>query len=191
MHGDRQPCPLDIVSLLLLRCSKIEKLSVIGIFPTLRFSNPTFAFQKLTTLVVGEQAAGVTVWNDVLRHCKQLKVLCLLNVHFRFEKLMAGCFFPHLESIGKSLFLSVSVPLCFHVPDGISFFLTLEWYAYAFTTSVSSRKPAKAFAEFIQRHSSTLKCIALAPRLYHPLRGLPYDGGLPFFDPDNGVRKFI
>ena len=100
MHGDRQPCPLDIVSLLLLRCKKIDKLSITGVFPSMRFSHPTFAFHRLTTIIIGDQTASVTVWNDILRHCKSLKVLALLNVHFRFEKLMAGCYFPALESIG-------------------------------------------------------------------------------------------
>lgn len=181
MHGDRQPCPLDIVSLLMLRCPKIEKLSVIGIFPSLRFSHPTYAFQKLTTLVIGEQTAGVATWNGVLRHCKELRMLGLLNVHFRFEKLMEGCYFPHLESIGMCH--------CMLLQTSFHELCLVEWYQYAFTASVSNRKPAKSFAEFIQKHSETLKCIALGPRQYHPLRGLPYDGGLPFFDPDNNVNE--
>lgn len=110
MH-DRQPCPLDIISLLMLRCPKIEKLSVIGIFPTLRFSHPTYAFQRLTTLIIGEQTAGVSTWNGVLRHCKELRMLGLLNVHFRFEKLMEGCHFPQLESIGTYHYMLLYVRL--------------------------------------------------------------------------------
>lgn len=102
MHGDRQPCPLDIVSLLLLRCEGIQKLFIIGTFPMMRFSNPHPAFSCLTVLVIGERTASANVWNGILRNCKSLKVLGLLNTHFRFEKLMAGCRFPNLESIGSS-----------------------------------------------------------------------------------------
>jgi len=159
MHGDRQPSPLDIISLLLLRCKSIEKLCVSSSTPYLRFTHPINTFSHLTTLIIGENCASVNVWNDVLKHCSRLRVLALLNVHFRFEKLFTGCHFPELDSI--------------------------EWYGYAFSTA-SARKSYNAFAEFIQKHERTLTCIALAPRLDQPLRGLTYEGGLPFFEPDNG-----
>ena len=182
MHGDREPNPLDIISLLMLRCKELRKLYVTGVFPSLRVSQLNYPIWiwNLTTLVIGEQTAGVSVWNDVLRRCTRLRVLALLNVHFRFEKLMAGCLFPWLESIGMYT--------CYHISMMLTGWCELEWYGYAFS-SASTRKQykLKAFTDFIQKHQATLKCISLAPRIYQPLRGLTYQDGLPFFEPDSGV----
>ncbi|TDL27227.1 hypothetical protein BD410DRAFT_408391 [Rickenella mellea] len=157
MHGDREPCPLDIISLLLLRCEHIRKLYIVGTFPNMRFSKTPFAFDSLEVLVIGERTACANVWNGILRECKSLKVLGLLNVHFRFDKLFAGCHFPCLESI--------------------------EWFGYAFS-SANPRKPSRAFADFIEKHSETLKVVSLAPRTSQP-RGFPFDGGFRIFNPDN------
>lgn len=62
----------------------------------------------------------------------------------------------------------------------------VEWYGYAFSTA-SGRRAMKAFAEFLQVHSETLKCVALAPRLCQP-RGFPFDGGERFFNTSYDVR---
>lgn len=103
MHGEQQPCPTDIISYLLLRCPTIRKISVIGTFPILRFSHATTAFSNLMVLLIGERSGNTNLWNEILRHCKQLRVLGLLNVHFRLERLLSGCEFPHLESIGAHI----------------------------------------------------------------------------------------
>jgi hypothetical protein len=108
MHGDQRPCPSDIVSLLLLRCPSIEKISVIGAFPALRFSHATTAFTNLTVILIGERTANAALWNDILRNTKKLRVLGLLNVHFRFERFLGGCEFPCLESIGAHTSVDVT-----------------------------------------------------------------------------------
>lgn len=117
MHGDRRPCPLDVVTFLLKRCTDLQKLYIVGTFPAIKFPNPINSFANLTVLVIGERTPSAQVWNGILRCCQSLEVFGLLGVHFRFEKLIAGCHFPRLESIGESYRCSkasgVDAELCF------------------------------------------------------------------------------
>jgi hypothetical protein len=142
-HEERIPAA---IAMFLTHCHSLTRL-IIHDPLSLRSYWPHSLISNLTVLVLGLNLDSVLVeldpgdsramqFNSLLRKAKKLKKLCILTTWMNLTLLLDEVYLPQLES--------------------------LEWFHYR----AKNPMDAQAFYEFLERHSPTLKHLALAPVAY-------------------------